>query len=120
MYTCSLQALIESNKSILFKAKLFYGNTRIWKQVSAPPVTLTTLLSIHGQLLAVGGVDSDGKPTSAIHMYNPTTDSWDVISHMGTPRYSCIAAVLPSNQLMVVGGYAGIVSTDSVEFASIE
>ena len=63
-----------------------------------------------------------GKPTTAIHMYNPTTDSWEVISHMGTPRYDCIAAVLPNNQLMVVGGYTGKhydTQTDSVELAAI-
>ena len=80
---------------------------------------LTTCVSIHGRLLAIGGGDLDQKPTSAIHMYNSTTDSWEVISHMGTPRYNCTAAVLPNNQLMVVGGYIGSVSTDSVEFADI-
>jgi hypothetical protein len=32
----------------------------------------------------------------------------DHYSHniMGTPRYDCIAAVLPNSQLMVVGGYS--------------
>jgi hypothetical protein len=56
-------------------------------------------------------------------MYNPTTDSWEVISHMGTPRCDCIAAVLPNNQLMVVGGFTVaslFLKTDSVEFASVE
>ena len=111
MYTCSVKLLLASIKN---------RSARVWKQVAAPPVTETTFVSIHGRLLAVGGSDSDWKPTSAVHMYNPTTDSWEVISHMGTPRYSCIAAVLPNNQLMVVGGYVGSVSTNSVEFASIE
>ena len=61
------------------------------------------------------------KPTSAVHMYNPTTDSWEVITHMGTPRRDCIAAVLPNNQLMVVGGYTnGEIKIDSVELASVE
>ena len=115
MYTCSLQSLIESHKS--FPASL---RNRVWKEVAAPPVTETTCVSIHGRLLAVGGKDSDKKPTSACHMYNPTTDSWEVISYMGTPRRDCIAAVLPDNQLMVVGGYTGIVWTESVEFASTE
>ena len=41
---------------------------------------------------------------------------------MGTPRKQCIAAVLPNNQLMVVGGYAkrgsvGGSESDSVELA---
>ena len=123
MYTCSLQPLVVSKKSVLLRAyRSVLGGTRAtsWKKVAAPPVVLTTCVSVHGRLLAIGGVDSDGKPTSAVHMYNPTTDSWEVISHMRTPRYSCIAAVVPHNQLMVVGGYIGSVSTNSVEFASIE
>ena len=62
----------------------------------------------------MGGEGSDGKQTTAIHMYNTTTNSWEVISHMITPRRLCLVAVLPHNELMVVGG-----DTDSVEIASI-
>ena len=118
MYTCSLQALTQSCKS--FPANFRNRGARVWKKVAAPPVTLTTCVSIHGRLLAVGGGDLDQKPTPAIHVYNPTTDSWEVISHMGTPRYNCIAAIFSNKQLMVVGGCIGSVSTDSVEFASVE
>jgi len=63
-----------------------------------------------GQLLAVGGVDPTEqdsharKPTDSIHRYNPATNSWEVISHMPTARCDCLVAVLPSNELMVVGG----------------
>jgi hypothetical protein len=117
-YTCSLQSLLRSSKKS-FLANFRNRGARVWKEVAAPPVTETTCVSIHTQLLTIGGKDSNREPTSAVHMYNPTTDSWEVISHMGTPRYNCIAAVLPNNQLMVVGGYLGHVSTDSVEFASI-
>jgi hypothetical protein len=40
---------------------------------------------------------------------------------MGTPRYRCIAAILPNNQLMVAGGFTSdVFGTDSVEFASVE
>ena len=53
-------------------------------------------------------------------MYNPDSDSWEVISHMATPRYLCFAAVLPNNQLMVVGGGTGRGTTDSVELATVE
>ena len=120
MYTCSLQALIQSRKLLL--ANFRNKGARVWKKVAAPPVTETTCVSIHGQLLAIGGMDSDRKSTSAIHIYNPTTDSWEVISHMGTPRSDCIAAVLPNNQLMVVGGYTtdSISASDLVEFAFVE
>ena len=121
MYTCSLQTLLQSGKSFLASFRNRSRGARLWKEVAAPPVTQTTCVSIHGRLLAIGGEDSDGDPTTAIHVYNPTTDSWEVISHMGTPRYNCIAALLPDNQLMVVEGYtSGDVGINSVEFASIE
>ena len=116
MYTCSLQALLQSCK--LFLASFRNRGARVWKEVAAPPVTETTCVSIHGQLLAIGGEDLDQKPTSAVHMYSLTTDSWEIISYMGTPRHDCIAAVLPNNQLMVVGGCTiGEMMIDSVEFA---
>jgi hypothetical protein len=118
MYTCSLQALIQSSKKS-FLASFRNRGARVWKEVAAPPVTKTTCVSFHSQLLVIGGKGSDQKSTSAVHMYNPTTDSWEVISHMGTPRFDCIAAVFPNNQLMVVGGYISIGSSESVEFASI-
>ena len=95
----------------------------IWKKVAAPPVIDTTFVSGHGQLVAIGGVGSDKKSTTAVYVYNPTTDSWEVISHMWAPRHRCIAALLPNklNQLMVV---EGIINTfrpfKSVEFASVE
>ena len=38
-------------------------------------------------------------------MYDPVADSWEVISHMLTPRIKCFAAVLPGNRVMVVGGH---------------
>ena len=117
MYTCSVSALIQSCKQSFLGKR----DTRVWTTVAAPPVICTTCVSIHGRLLAIGGRDSDKKHTSAIHMYNPTTDSWKVISHMATPRYNCIAAVLPDNQLMVVGGHTvGMDRTDSVELATVE
>ena len=121
MYTCSLQALLQSCKSFL--ASFRNRGARVWKEVAAPPVTDTTCVSIHGRLLTIGGRDSDEEPTSAVHIYNPTTDSWEIISHMGTPRRDCIAAVLPNSQLMVMGGFttaSGFLETYSVEFASVK
>ena len=86
---------------------------------SHSPVIISRCASLHGRLLAVGGKDSDDKKTTAIHMYNTTTNTWEVISHMTTPRSQCLVAVLPHNQLMVVGGYTLNGETDSVEIASI-
>ena len=58
--------------------------------------------------------------TTAVHMYNTTTNSWEVISHMVTPRRQCLVAVLPHNELMVVGGCAhDWTEIDSIEIATI-
>ena len=121
MYACSESVFTLIHKSLL--ARLWTRHTGVWKKIAAPPVVETTCVSIHGQLLAIGGKGSDKQPTTAIHMYTPTTDSWEVISHMGTPRWNCTAAVLPGNQLMVIGGstvgYTAL-ATDSTEFATLE
>ena len=115
MYTCSVLTLIQSCISSRKR------DTGVWKEVAAPPVTSTTSVSINGRLLVVGGTGSNEKTTAAVHMYNPSTDSWEVISHMGTPRWNCIAAVLPSSQLMVMGGITMTnFETDSVELATID
>ena len=56
---------------------------------------------------------------TAIHAYNTTTNTWEVISHMATPRHQSLVAVLPHNEIMVVGGdtLAGG-GDDSVEIAT--
>ena len=112
MYTCPVSALIQSCRS--------RPTADVWNKVAEPPVTKTTCVSILGRLLTIGGEDSNYKSITAVRMYNPDSDSWEVISHMATPRCDCFAAVLPNNQLMVVGGWTGRDKTDSVELATVE
>ena len=129
VFTCSLAALLQScqpqslgtqlkTSSLASKPKDL-KRPKVWHQVADTPVTLSTCASLHGQLLTVGGYDSDVKQTTAIHMYNTTTNSWEVISHMATPRRQCLVAVLPHNELTVVGGGTPGGLTDSVEIASL-
>ena len=120
MRTCSIRSLVQPHL-----ASFRYKVLGVWKKVAAPPVKHTTFVSVCGLLLAIGGEDTNEEPTTAIHMYNPTTNSWEVISHMRTPRRECTAAVLPNNQLMVVGGqidgdFLFGIETDSTELATIE
>ena len=90
---------------------------KVWRQLADTPVTLTTCASLHGRLLAVGGMDV--KETSAIHAYNTATNSWEIISQMATPQLRCLVAVLPHNKLVVVGGRALDGDTDSVKIVTI-
>ena len=129
VYTCSVRALLQTctQKSSLEECtsalSLSNSSSGVWSKLPDLPVVESTCVTFCGQLLAVGGEDSDDKPTTAIYMYNQDTNSWNVISHMAAARRACFAAVLPNNQLMVVGGITKInnrwTSLDSVEFGSL-
>ena len=125
VYSCLLTSLLFSTGSKTLGGRLVSTLTRsskgsTWNRVADLPIKVSTAVSLHGRLLAIGGADSKGEPTTAVHMYQPTTNSWEVISHMTTPRSTCLSAVLPDNQLMVVGGWTtGNKRCDSVEFGIV-
>ena len=129
VYTCSVSALLQTctRRSLVVTLQcalsLSNSNSSVWSKLPDLPVKESTCVTFCGQLLAVGGEDSDSKPTTAVCMYNQATNSWNVISHMATARRRPFAAVLPNNQLMIVGGEAKISSlwtpTNSVEFGDL-
>ena len=122
VYTCSVSALIKSCTCApsSMKAKLTRTvQASVWRQIADLPLALSTCKSFHGRLLAVGGRDDSWKGTTAVYMYDLTSNSWEIVSQMTIGRHDCFTAVLPNNQLMVVGGQTdGQTSTDTVELAS--
>ena len=92
--TCSLTELLQSSSS----------SSLVWHRVAEAPAYYSTCAAVNGQLVAVGGCDEDVNGTAGIHKYNQTTNSWDHISNMPTARFRCLVAVLPTNEMMVVGG----------------
>ena len=120
---CSMADLLQSCRSQSLGTSL--NLQAVWHRVANLPVRNSSCATLCGQLLAVGGSDSfinrsDGD-TTAIHQYNPANNSWEVISHMPTARSETLAAVLPGNKLMVVGGYIdGGKQTDKVEIATLQ
>ena len=121
--TCSLTVLLQScqpqSLGVQLKHLSLTSEPEVWQQLADTPVTFSTCASLHGQVLAVGGETSVDEETTAVHMYKTTTNSWEVISHMATPRRQCLVAVLPHSKLMVVGGFTAGDKTDSIEIASI-
>ena len=119
---CSLNALLQSCKPQSFGARraVSPSPSQVWGRVADIPAIDSAYVFLHNHLLAIGGKDSGGKLIAAVRMYSPSTKSWEVISHMTTPRRKCYAAVLPDNQLIVVGGCIddGYAKTDSVEIAT--
>ena len=129
VYTCSLNDLFLSCQSRSLGERLaqFLSLTRparstIWDKVADLPVIGSTCVTLHGQLLAIGGSDSKDTPISDVRVYHPTSNTWEVISKMKISRWCCFAAVLPSNKLMVAGGCTTssmFSKTDSVEIATV-
>jgi hypothetical protein len=113
--TCSLTKLLQSYSEA--------SPGSVWHKIADAPVYDSICASVNGELLAVGGRDKKNKTAvtaSAIHKYNPTTNAWDIISNMPTARHACLVAVLPTNEMMVVGGYLdSLSSTDKIETAGI-
>ena len=109
--TCSLTSLLQSRSKT--------SPHSVWKSISDAPVYLSTCVAVDGELLTVGGDAGPCKTTSAVYKYEATTDSWLHISNMPTGRYDCLIAVLPTNEMMVVGGSTGSFLTDTVIIATI-
>ena len=94
VWKCSLTSLVQ-----------FKPMSDKWEEMFLP-VSESSLATVNGNLLAIGGKDADNKETQNIRRYYPATNSWDVVSKMLVPRSQCLTAVLPDNKLMVVGGYS--------------
>ena len=96
IFSCSMEDLLESTNSS--------DGGSVWTRLASIPVEEdSTLATLRGHVLAVGGHIS-GTATGDIHCYDVATDSWSVIGEMPTPRFRVLTAVLPSNELVVVGG----------------
>ena len=114
--TCSVTDLLSPPSLAAGLRTLFLAHkTGVWRHVRDLPVTKSTLITLGGHLLAIGGEDS-GRDTADVHCYDTHTDSWQVVSKMKNKRCYCLAAVLPEDCLLVVGGWG----EDSVEIGSLQ
>ena len=91
----------------------------VWQEIKNLPVTLSTLTTLGGHLLAIGGRSDSHGATAHVHCYNHQTDSWCVITKMKHKRSRPLSAVLPENRLLVVGGVKGYAPQTSVEIGSL-
>ena len=115
VFTCFFPDLLQP-KTLGSRIRRTLSRSNVWKEISSLPVTGSTLASFGGHLLAIGGRDDLGNPTSDVYRYDSHTDSWLVISQMKNKRSQCLAVTLPEDLLIVVGGFKeGDSEIDSVE-----
>ena len=117
VFTCSLPDLWQP-ETLGSRIRQTLTRSNVWKEISSLPVTRSTLASFGGQLLAIGGRDISGNPTTDVYRYDSHTDSWHVISQMKNKRLQCLAVTLPEDRLIVVGGRTGMWGTG--ETSSVE
>ena len=72
-----------------------------WQSLSDTPMFGSTALIFNGALLAIGGDESG---SSAIHMYQPSSNSWVVAGELPTKRCYSGCIVLPTGELLIAGG----------------
>ena len=115
--TCSITELSPLSLPARLRTLFLADKTAVWHHARDLPVTRSTLITLGGHLLAIGGEDDDSLTNSCdVHCYDTHTDSWQVVSKMKNKRYQCLATVLPEDCLLVVGGW----HNDSVEIASFQ
>ena len=115
--TCSLTDLLPPQSlGVRLRTLSLATKPGVWQEINNLPVTRCTLTTLGGHLLAIGGRSDSHGPTADIHRYDHQTDSGHVVSKMKNKRSQPLSAVLPEDQLIVVGGYG---SWASVEIGSL-
>ena len=118
--TCSLPDLLRPQSLGAKLHTLSLANKPpIWQYIKELPVTRSTLTTL-GHLVAVGGRDDFSNSTADVRHYDPQTNSWHDITKMKTKRHRPLVAILPEDQLIIVGGSnASLLSIYSVEIGSL-
>ena len=87
----------------------------VWRYIHPCPNYLSAAAELDGNLVAIGGVSEEGKFDTSLHMYIPSTDSWEELVGSDLPQGPSLAcaAQLATGEVMVVGG------KDNVEMRSV-
>ena len=79
-------------------------SSSVWKRLIDTPHQFSSPVVFGGRLIAVGGEGADS-PISTIYAYSIQTNSWIHVGDLPFAMCSTCSIVLPTGQLMVVGGY---------------
>ena len=115
--TCEVSDLLQLQPPSLATRLGLSHSRQVWREICELPVLRSSLITLQGQLLAVGGGATTYDSTYEVRQYDAATNSWNVISRMKVKRKSCFVAVLPQDRVMVCGGLTPDGKTDSVEIA---
>ena len=93
VYQTSLKSLIATSEGA--------GQTSVWRKLPNAPLERSATAILGDQLITVGGGPGC---RSAIHTYSPSTNLWVHVGDLPVACHSTCTIVLPTKELMVVGG----------------
>ena len=81
----------------------------VWRYIHSCPHAVSTAAEFGGNLVALGG-KSEGEFRASLHMYIPSTDSWQKLVGSDLPKglSLAVAAQLATGEVMVVGGKSNV------------
>ena len=104
--SCSVDTLLQSQLwSNWIKNRIFLRP--VWQQdAKVPAYHFATCITINDQLYALGGCSSRDKNicTRNVQKFNEDVNTWEPVCEMPRSVHCCLAVVLPTNDLIVVGG----------------
>ena len=95
--------LVVSLPDITQRSSASSTSTKIWRSLPSPPLKRAAAIAHCGALLAFGGRHGKYRST-AIHLYQPSTNSWCKVGDLRTAQSSCACTLLPSGEFLVAGG----------------
>ena len=94
-------------------------HSKVWQNIPDLPVRGSTCVTVQGKVLAIGGLDKQGKTSTSIYELNTDNNEWSHKSDMKIARSVCLATTLPDNNMLVVGGLTDdTIITDETEIAT--
>src|SRR5690349_21163015 len=78
------------------------NSTRVYHTATLLPDR--TVLVTGGITEQSGNLDSHGSATDSTEIYDPSIVTWTLTSPLNTPRFSHKAVLLPSGQILALGG----------------
>ena len=79
------------------------------------PASNTTCVCAKGKLIAVGGIDAEGKTTNEIWAFNESSNSWSKVGTLKSHRYRSLVGVTATGSLLIIGGLTKTRLTDHME-----
>ena len=114
VFCASLDSLIASTRSER-------TGTSVWRRLPEVPHEWSSTATLGNCLISIGGESSDNSTlSSAIHAYSPSTRSWVYVGDIPDPCSLTCSVVLPTGDLMMMGGWTNGGCVDRVFRATIK